>query len=74
MTRKKKLHTPESIRQELRRKGVSIAALARANGLPVRTVYDLLSGRNKGETGMAHRAAVLLGIKEGEIESAQGAA
>lgn len=68
MAGKKKLRTPEEIRRELKRKGMPIAALARANGLPVRPVYDLLTGRNKGQTGMAHKAAVLLGLKEGEIE------
>lgn len=68
MTRKKQLRTPEEVRRELERKGIPIAAWARANGLPPRPVYDVLTGRNRGKTGMAHRAAVLLGLKEGVIE------
>lgn len=36
MSGKKKLRTPEDIRRELKRKGMPIAALARANNLPVR--------------------------------------
>ena len=73
MTRKKQLRTPEEVRRELEHKGIPIAAWARANGLPPRPVYDVLTGRNAGKTGMAHKAAVLLGLKDGEID-AQGAA
>ncbi len=69
MTRTKHLRTPDEVRAELARKGVPVAAWARANGLPIRPVYDVLTGRNKGKSGMAHRAAVLLGIKEGEVEA-----
>lgn len=69
---RKKLRTPEDIWRESARKGVPIAALARAHGLPVRVVYDLLSGRNKGLFGMSHVAAVKLGLKEGDINR-QGA-
>jgi gp16 family phage-associated protein len=32
-------------------------------------VSDLLNGRKKGRRGKAHRAAVLLGIKEGTIST-----
>ena len=40
-----------------------------------RHVYDVLGGRNKGLFGESHRAAVLLGIKDGEAaERARGAA
>ena len=31
-------------------------------------VYDLLNGRTNGARGESHRAAVLLGLKEGVIE------
>ena len=68
MTRKKQLRTPEEVRRELERKGIPIAVWARANGLPPRPVYDVLAGRNAGRYGVAHKAAVLLGLKEGEIE------
>lgn len=57
------------VKAELRRKGVSVVQWARANDLNVQTVYQLLAGRRPGSHGEAHRAAVLLGIKDGEIVS-----
>ena len=45
-----------------------IAVLARKYGLSARTVYDVLAGRNRGRYGEAHKAAVILGLKEGEID------
>ena len=68
MRKEKYLRAPEEIRKELEHKGVPIAEWARRNGLPPRTVYDVLTGRNMGRYGTAHKAAVLLGLKEGEIE------
>ena len=68
MSEKKKLRTPEDIRRELKRKGMPIAVLARKYGLSARTVYDVLAGSNRGSYGEAHKAAVILGLKEGEIE------
>ncbi|ERI50496.1 hypothetical protein N878_08585 [Pseudomonas sp. EGD-AK9] len=60
------LLTPEQARAALDRKGMSIAEFSRLNGLNKNLVSDLLNGRKKGKRGQAHRAAVLLGIKEGE--------
>ena len=60
--------TPEQARAALDRKGVSIAEFSRKNELNKNLVSDLLNGRKKGLRGEAHRAAVLLGIKDGEIE------
>ena len=60
--------SPEQARAELDRKGMSIADFSRANGLNKNLVSDLLNGRRKGRRGEAHRAAVLLGIKDGVIE------
>lgn len=59
--------TPEDVKAELARKGVSISQWAAANGLNVMVVYAVLSGRRKGNRGETHRAAVLLGLKQGEI-------
>lgn len=56
-------------RARLEARGVSIARWAVKNGLNPNTVSDLLSGRKKGVRGEAHRAAVLLGMKHGEIVS-----
>ncbi|VVN04089.1 DNA-binding protein [Pseudomonas koreensis] len=60
--------TPEQAREALDRRGMSIAEFSRKNGLNKNLVSDLLNGRIKGRRGEAHRAAVLLGIKDGVIE------
>lgn len=59
--------TPEQARAVLDRKGQSIAEFSRSHGLNKNLVSDLLCGRKKGKRGEAHRAAVLLGIKDGVI-------
>ena len=61
--------TPRQVKDELALNGVSIAQWATENGLSVFLVYELLAGRKKGLRGEAHRAAVLLGLKEGKIVS-----
>ena len=65
---RKKMLTPQEAREAMKRQGIPIARWARANGVPVRAVYEVLLGRNRGCFGTAHKVAVLLGIKEGEIE------
>lgn len=60
--------TPEQARAELDRHGTSIAEFCRTHGLNKNLVSDLLNGRKKGRRGQAHRAAVLLGIKDGVIQ------
>ncbi|OEC65160.1 hypothetical protein A7D21_33355 [Pseudomonas sp. AP19] len=59
--------TTEQARATLDRKGMSIAEFCRMHDLNKNLVSDLLNGRRKGRRGEAHRAAVLLGIKDGEI-------
>ncbi len=59
--------TPEQARAVLDHQGVSIAEFSRKHGLNKNLVSDLLNGRIKGRRGEAHRAAVLLGIKDGVI-------
>ncbi|KAE9659318.1 DNA-binding protein [Pseudomonas sp. PB105] len=59
--------TPEQAREALDRKGMSIAEFCRTHSLNKNLVSDLLNGRKKGRRGEAHRAAVLLGIKDGVI-------
>lgn len=61
--------TPDEVREDFARKGISAAAWARENGLSPSRVYDLLQGRNKGRFGEAHKAAVLLGLKDGVIDN-----
>ncbi|KAA0983745.1 DNA-binding protein [Pseudomonas sp. ANT_J28] len=60
--------TTEQARESLDRRGMSIAEFSRKHGLNKNLVSDLLNGRIKGRRGEAHRAAVLLGIKDGVIE------
>lgn len=60
--------TPGEVREEFRRRGEPLASWARRNGFHPKTVYALFYGTNKGCSGNAHRAAVLLGLKEGTIE------
>jgi gp16 family phage-associated protein len=64
------LLTPEQARAALDREGKSIAMFSRENRLNKNLVSDLLNGRKKGLRGEAHRAAVLLGIKEGVVNEA----
>lgn len=61
------LKTREQARNEFRRTGTSIRAWCRANGFSVPNTYQVLSGRNTGERGEAHRIAVMLGIKDGIV-------
>ncbi len=46
------------------RRGESIQEWANRHNFPVRSVYAVLNGRNKGNRGLAHQIAVALGIKE----------
>ena len=59
--------TAKEIKEELARKGRSITDLAQEYDLKVNTVYDLLNGRLAGTRGESHRAAVILGLKKGEL-------
>jgi gp16 family phage-associated protein len=59
--------THEQAREALDRKGMSIAEFCRIHSLNKNLVSDLLNSRKKGRRGEAHRAAVLLGIKDGVI-------
>lgn len=68
MTQAHTLKTPAQVRADFDRRGASIAKWARDNNLSPQRVYDVLQERNKGVRGEAHKAAVLLGLKEGEIQ------
>lgn len=70
---KRKLRTPKDVQADFRRRGISVAGFARLHQLPEQTIRDLLSGKAKGHRGIAHRAAVLLGLKDGVIEAANDA-
>ena len=65
--------TTDQAKAALQRRGVSITQWSIANNLSPGIVLHVLNGRVKGHRGEAHRAAVLLGIKEGEIGGEVGA-
>lgn len=58
----------EEIEREFDRRGVSKADWAREHGIRPGVVYEIFSRRSSCKRGEAHRAAVLLGLKEGVIE------
>jgi len=57
----------QAARKRLQHQGISVKEWAEQNGLTPTTVYAVLNGQKKCLRGKAHRAAVLLGIKEGVI-------
>jgi len=59
--------SPEDVRAEFQRKGISIAGWATAHGFNTNLVFEVLAGRKKGIRGQSHRIAVMLGLKDGEI-------
>jgi gp16 family phage-associated protein len=60
-------HTSKDVRADFERKGIAISDWARENGVSAVSVHHLLSGRTVGRRGQAHRVAVLLGLKDGEV-------
>jgi len=55
--------TPASAAAQLCALGLTVAAISRATGIDRSTFADLISGKQQGLRGNAHRAAVLLGLK-----------
>ncbi len=55
--------TPQSAQQYFVRHGINKSAWARYFALERTTVERLLNGSAKGRRGMAHKAAVKLGLK-----------
>lgn len=62
-----RLKSATEARAEFDRKGLSIAAWARANRVGKSLVYEILAGHKKCKRGDSHRVAVLLGMKHGEL-------
>lgn len=58
----------QDARLRLEKQGISVKEFALKHELHPSTVYAVLLGQKKCLRGEAHRAAVLLGIKLGEIE------
>lgn len=55
-------------REALEKRGQSAKDFAATHNLSPSTVYAVLSGQSQCRRGEAHRAAVLLGVKQGVIE------
>lgn len=64
---KQTIRTPQDVRNEFIRKGISLASWARENGFDKATVSQVLSGCNAATRGQGHKIAVMLRIKDGEI-------
>lgn len=62
------LHSLEDVEREFDQKGISKADWAREHGFRPGVLYEIFSRRSSCKRGEAHRAAVLLGLKEGIIE------
>ncbi len=71
MTEAKQTLTPEQVKAEFERQGVSIADWARDNGFPPPLVYRVLNGASP-KRGTSHKIAVELGIKEGNTNGLLG--
>lgn len=58
----------KAARERLQMLGLTAKEWAEQNDLTPSTVYAVLNGQKKWLRGLSHRAAVLLGIKAGEVE------
>ena len=62
-----KLLTPQQAHAGFLARGENVSEFARQHGLRPTTVFQVLYGRKKGMRGDAYRAAVLLGIRRGQV-------
>ncbi|WP_374259053.1 hypothetical protein [Aquabacterium sp.] len=62
--------TVEEVREEFRRRGMSVSDWARRHGVSAQLTYRILAGRTIGQRGQSHEICVLLGLKPGVIGSA----
>ena len=69
MARLSPIKSREQVREEFRRKGVSIREWATANEFSPTLVYNILSAKSRlsCDYGQSHQIAVRLGLKQGEI-------
>ena len=63
------MRTPEEVKEEFRRRGVSINAWARSKHVSAALVHQVLSGKKRCLRGQSHNIAVLLGLKEGVLST-----
>jgi len=69
MTTRRKVKTPEQVRSQLERSGISVSDWARTNGFHPSLVFEVLEGRVKARRGKSHNIAVLLGLKDGAVRA-----
>lgn len=63
-----RIKTPEEVKADFLRRGESIAAWCKRNNVSPPAAYRVLREPNMRATrGECHRAAVLLGLKAGEV-------
>ncbi|MBG6244768.1 DNA-binding protein [Candidatus Symbiopectobacterium sp. 'North America'] len=55
--------TPQSAREYIQAHGLCVSDISRITGISRYTFVDLLSGKQKGRRGNAHKAAIVLGLK-----------
>ena len=58
----------QQAKDNLRRKGMTITAWAKANGYKPSVAIQVLNGQKKGNYGEPHRIAVALGLKSDEVD------
>ncbi|WP_331351987.1 DNA-binding protein [Cellvibrio sp. UBA7671] len=63
------IKTVDEVIEEFRLKGTSVADWARKNNVNVALVYQVLKGKQIPVRGESHKIAVLLGLKNGSINS-----
>ncbi len=66
--------TPKTSHAWIVAHGISVSDLSRYYQVPRSTLVDLLRGKQKGRRGLAHKGAVLLGLKPAPDASRTGAA
>ena len=73
MKRTPRIKTPAEVRKEFDRIGLPFTVWARERGYNPTLVYEILRGRVLCKRGKSHEIAVLLGMKDGEIEGRKAA-
>ena len=62
------MRTSQEVRNELQKRGLSIATWARQNGFSPELVHQVLNSNKIPIRGKSHAIAVKLGLKDGIIE------
>ena len=70
---RRNVRTIQEVSADFQLRGKSVAEWAREHNLRPSVVYDLMLGRSAGKRGESHRAAVLLGVKDGVVDRAGAA-